>query len=540
MAMVASSAVASQLNASDTTDAPDAKAPLNSGVEAIAPATETDLATQVPDAVDAQIRTRDEEIVKSLAALGKVAFDRERKEAAKKLGIQVTTLDAIVKEARDAASNRSADPFGDSEPWPVAIDLAQLLDEMAAVFRSVVVMDAPQVDGMTLWTAHTYVVDAFNHSPIAIKNAPEKACAKTLLQTVAAKMAKRPLSAANSSVSALFRAIQNWGCTLFIDEADTFFKENKELHGLVNAGFEKGGSVLRTEMVNDQLLPVSFNVYGPKSIAGIALERHLPDATLSRAIVFVLRRKMEHEKVIRIRDLEPDVFLNIRRKLARFELDYDKALRSARPVMPRELSDRQQDCWEPLFSIAQCAGGDWPARALKSALILSKSAESSVSAGNELLGDIQAIFKLKAVHKLPTKELIELLTADEEKGWATYNFGKPLTPRQLAKLLDPYGIHSKTVRIHDKFTPKGYDRDQFVDAFARYLPAEGKLPQRPPQRNVAPTANCAPGPSDQQDAQGDEALLLSQAIELLNGGGVADTSGGIVDLGADKDTQFDF
>ena len=64
--------------------------------------------------------------------------------------------------------------------------------------------------------------------------------------------------------------------TLFIDEADTFFRDNPELHGLVNAGHARTGFVLRAEVAGDSFEPRMFAVYSAKSIAGIAMERHLP------------------------------------------------------------------------------------------------------------------------------------------------------------------------------------------------------------------------------------------------------------------------
>ena len=72
------------------------------------------------------------------------------------------------------------------------------------------------------------------------------------------------------------------------------------------------------------------------------------------------------------------------------------------------------------------------------------------------------------VEKISTADLIYELCEDEERPWATYNRGRGITPRQLANLLSPYGIKSKTVRI-DGRTPKGYAALQFEDVFARYL-----------------------------------------------------------------------
>lgn len=65
-------------------------------------------------------------------------------------------------------------------------------------------------------------------------------------------------------------------------------------------------------------------------------------------------------------------------------------------------------------------------------------------------------------------DLLAALLADEEKPWATWRGGRPMTPRSLGKILGEYGIRSKAVRIGYE-SPKGFEIDQFADAFARYL-----------------------------------------------------------------------
>jgi hypothetical protein len=465
----------------------------------------------------------DEQVVGRLAGLSQMDYDRARKGQAKKLGIQLSTLDDLVKAARNATPTVDLLPYEDLAPYPDPIDPALLLNEIVQAIQSLVILDPEQADGGALWVAHTHVADVADISPLGIINAPEKACAKTLLQTVFARMSKRPLQASNASLSAMFRAVESWKSTLFIDEADTFFKDNPELHGLVNAGYSKGGFVLRSEATGDSFEPRIFSVFGPKSIAGIALEKHLPDSTMSRGIVFNLRRKLPHETVQRMRQFDKSIFATIGSKLARFAQDYSQQLSQAKPHLPKELSDRQQDCWEPLLAIAQIAGPEWEARALKAALAMSMAAEASVSTGNELLSDIQAVFAAKNTRKISTVDLIAALVADEEHGWSTYNHGKQLTPRQLAKQLATYGIHSKSVRMPDRSSPKGYDTDQFADAFARYLTPPEKLPQRgnaaPSTRPVMVTVADTTQPSD---PGGLDAFIAELDAER---GGAADANG---------------
>ena len=488
-------------------------------------------ASTAPEATHAAIPATETEVVARLSALAPMDYDRLRKEEAKALGIQVKTLDELVKAARSEDRNAGRLPFVEHEPAEQPVDPARLFDEVTAVIQRYIVLDLEQAHAAALWVAHTHLTDVADVSPLAIINAPERACAKTLFQALLGRMCYRPLPASNASLSALFRAVESWQPTILIDEADTFFRENAELHGMVNAGYKRGGFVLRSEATGDSFEPRMFSVYGAKSIAGIALERHLPDSTMSRGIVFNMRRKLQHESVERLRNADDAVFTRLGGQLARFAADHSQQVRLARPKLPDELGDRAQDNWEPLLAIATCAGPVWLQRATAAALRMSAASESMSSTGNDLLADIKDVFDNMGANKISTVELLERLTGDEEKSWATYNRGKPMTPRQLAKQLEIYGIKSKTVRMGPAKTPKGYEDAQFDDAFKRYLkqpskssalpgmavPADGPAVAETTQRLVAPALG---GPSD------------TPAQPIC--GGVADTSDTPLDDDADS------
>src|SRR5262249_28411321 len=89
--------------------------------------------------------------------------------------------------------------------------------------------------------------------------------------------------------------------------------------------------------------------------------------------------------------------------------------------------------------------------------------------GVELLGDVRKALDSGQAVEVPTKALITALCADEERRWATYSKGEPITDRQLAKLLRPFGISSGTVHPPGAPDAKGYRRADFEDAWARYL-----------------------------------------------------------------------
>ena len=403
-------------------------------------------------------------------------------------------LNAVVKTANKGEHEGTRLPFSEIEPYPDQIDAAQLFDEISDTVLQFIVLTKEQADAATLWIVMTWLIDVVTVAPLAIITAPEKACGKSQLLDVLSRLVSRPLTVAHMSASFLFRAIKSWKPTLLIDEADTFIRENEELKGLVNAGHTRASAYVgRTVAVGDDHEPRLFEVWGAKAFAGIALEKHLPDSTMSRGIVFNLRRKTHDESVSRLGHADSKMFELIASKLARFAIDYAEHVREARPLLPDALDDRAQDNWDPLLAIAGCAGADWVARAITAALLISSADDAPISTGNELLTDIQYIFEAKRTDKISSAELIEELCEIEDGAWATYDHGTRLSPRQLSKLLGAYKIRPKTVRMKHG-TPKGYDLAQFSDAFARYLPPRN-LPQ---QLNVSPEGmpSKAPGVAD--------------------------------------------
>ncbi|MDD5462874.1 MAG: DUF3631 domain-containing protein [Methylococcales bacterium] len=414
-------------------------------------------------ALDPMDDGNDDAAIKRLAALSPMDYDRVRKAEAEALKIRPGTLDKLV--FADRKGNNSTGLEIDSvEPWPEPVDPAQLLTDIAACVRRFIVCEPDTVNTVVLWAAMTHFIDVVQVAPLAVITAPEKRCGKSQLLFLMGRLVNRPLTASNISPAALFRAIDAWQPTLLVDEADAFMRENEELRGLINCGHTRDSAYI-VRVVGENFTPTKFNVWGAKAISGIG---RLADTLMDRAVILELRRKLPHESVERLRHAEPDLFNMLASKLARFADDYRCQVRVARPQLPEQLNDRAQDNWEPLLAIADTAGGQWPQLARSAALKLSGSESDAMSVGVELLADIQEILDTKKVDKIFTAHLIEALCEDDEKTWATYNRGKPISPRQISSRLKGYGIESKTIRIgYD--TKKGFTKDQFQESFERYL-----------------------------------------------------------------------
>ena len=407
--------------------------------------------------------TNDAATIARLAALPLMEYERCRNTEAKALGMRAGILDKLVQAERKGGDDDGM-AFSDVEPWPSEVNASALLRDLSATVRRFIVCDHHTAIAASLWVAMTHLMDAVDVAPLAVITAPEKRCGKSQLLTLLGKLAHRPLTASNISPAALFRAVDAWKPTLLVDEADAFMKENEELRGILNAGHTRDSAYV-VRVVGDDFKPARFSVWGAKALAGIG---HLADTLMDRAIVLELRRKLPNEQVERLRYAESGLFEELAAKLARFADDNREAVRRARPELPASLNDRAQDNWEPLLAIAHVAGGKWPELGRQAAFKLSGSDSPTMTLGTELLADIREIFEHKKVLRITSADLIEALCADDEKPWATYNRVKPINPRQISKRLGEYDIRPKTVRVgYDR--AKGYEREQFEDAFSRYL-----------------------------------------------------------------------
>jgi putative DNA primase/helicase len=163
---------------------------------------------------------------------------------------------------------------------------------------------------------------------------------------------------------------------------------------------------------------------------------------------------------------------DIRRKCQRWAEDNFDELAMTRPEMPKTNNDRLTDNWMPLFAIAQVAGGDWSELIKKSMLKMMGVEDDNI--GSMLLEDIQNIFS-NGMKRIFSDDLIEALKNKSDRPWVDWNRGKGLTQNGLAKLLRPFDVKSKTIRIEDK-QRKGYSLEDFTDAFKRYISSFSSIP----------------------------------------------------------------
>jgi putative DNA primase/helicase len=410
-------------------------------------------------------RERDDEVVARLAAAPLLEYDRVREAEAKRLGVRVSTLDRLVacERGEEDESDEVAVMFPVVEPWPEPVDGTVLLDDVAAVFERHMVLPPCAADAVALWVTHSHTIDTAAISPILAITSPSPECGKTTFLTLLGSLVPRALHASNITAPTVFRAVEKWQPTLLIDEADTFLRNSDDLRGILNSGHNRAAAyVLRTQ--GDEHEPRRFRTWSPK---GIALIGKLPPTLASRSLHIELRRKGAGELRDPVRGDRLQHLAPLQRRLVRFAGDHELKLRVADPDLPVNLSGRRADNWRHLIAIADAVGGEWPKRARQAAETLSAN-DLGETAGIMLLSDVRDIFEERVDGKIASADLAEELGKLETRPWPEWK-GKTITTRQVAKLLEPFGVSPSTIRTGGT-TAKGYRIEQFEDAFARYLP----------------------------------------------------------------------
>ena len=84
---------------------------------------------------------------------------------------------------------------------------------------------------------------------------------------------------------------------------------------------------------------------------------------------------------------------------------------------------------------------------------------------------MRSVFDEHNCDRLMTDQLLKSLNDLEESPWATVKRdGKELDARALAQRVGRYGIKSRNIRDGGGKVLKGYLREDFLDAWSRYLP----------------------------------------------------------------------
>jgi putative DNA primase/helicase len=304
----------------------------------------------------------------------------------------------LAKPTRGKVPQGKALAFETLDPWEERVPGSALLDGLATAFERFVTLPEHAATALALWAVYTYTHEAAFFSPILAIISPMKGCGKTSVIKVLGSLVHRRQIASNLTASVLFRLIDRQAPTLLIDEADTFLPENEALRGILNSGHTRTTACL-IRTVGDDYEPRVFTTWCPKAIAMIG---RLPSTLEDRSIQLRMRRQMRGEQRYRKERLREEyldgLHLALRRQATRWAEDNLDALRQLDPDAPSTLTDRAADNWRPLLAIADCCGGEWPARARAAAEGLSGEAffSDEQEPGVELLRDVAGLLAAAA------------------------------------------------------------------------------------------------------------------------------------------------
>jgi hypothetical protein len=360
---------------------------------------------------------------------------------------------------------------------------ADLLNDVReAVRRFCVLPGEHELVAVVLWCALSHLLTKFDYAPRLVIRSAEKRSGKSRLLEVVDGLVYSPLRAVNATVAYVFRSLDsNPPPTLLFDEADTIFgskgvaEKNEELRGLLNAGFQRGLPFGRVG--GSDLMPQEFSTFAMAALAGIG---QMPETIEDRAVVVVMKRRNAGETVHPYRRRRDEPMLHdLRDRLAAWTDAVRERAGQTYPELP--IDDRAADVWEPLVSVADLAGGEWPLLARDAAVALVSSAAEDDTARSpklQLLADIRTVFDTRF---MKSDDLCKKLRALSESPWEQLE----LNPSRLGGRLREYSI--KTRHTEDK-TRRGYYLDDFADAFARYLPPAEKVSEgvQPVQSNPDP------------------------------------------------------
>ena len=205
--------------------------------------------------------------------------------------------------------------------------------------------------------------------------------------------------------AALYRAIERWQPSFCIDEFDSVLADDTK------AGLRRSltGVICVVQGFYDVSATISaghcFQTFAAESVGMCG--RRLPPPTLSRCVFVELRRRRRDELVEKFAHVDDSGLADLRRRLRRWALDNQDALRDAKPSIPDALQNRAEDNWRLLLGIGDlCSGVEDFADKARTAAIRIESRSDSRTASALALAAVKAVFEARGCDRIYSETLI--------------------------------------------------------------------------------------------------------------------------------------
>jgi len=329
---------------------------------------------------------------------------------------------------------------------------------------------------VSLWIAHTYFTHKIKTTPRLAIISPEYGCGKSRVLEVLESLTFKGEKLDHHTRSYLMRTVDlireefSRSPTLLIDEIDSVFRKNSEegeaTRAFANTGYRATGFYGITEG-DSKKTPTKFKTFAPMALAGKG--EVLPESVMTRAVIIRLQRRMGNEYIEDfLTDLVAFEAEELREELLGWSDYCAQEISTLNPDLP--VRDRDREVWLPLFIVAHLSDEAWIKRAeIALANIQEAKSDNTLPRERQLLSDIWKIFQGQEREKIKSAAIILGLIEMHDSEWDTYNFGKPINERALAKKLRTYGIKPAQIRFENGQGAKGYYRSEVESAVKRYL-----------------------------------------------------------------------
>lgn len=329
---------------------------------------------------------------------------------------------------------------------------------------------------VSLWIAHTYFTHKIKTTPRLAIISPEYGCGKSRVLEVLESLTYKGEKLDHHTRSYLMRTVDlireesGKPPTLLIDEIDSVFRakseEGEATRAFANTGYRATGFYGITEG-DSKKTPTKFKTFAPMALAGKG--EVLPESVMTRAVIIRLQRRMGNEYIEDfLTDLVAFEAEELREELLGWSDYRAQDISILNPEIP--VRDRDREVWLPLFFVAHLADEKWVKRAeLALANIEESKLDNTLPKERQLLADVWKVFQNQERDKIKSAVIILSLLEMHDSEWATYNFGKPINERALAKKLRTYGIKPAQIRFENSVGAKGYYRSEVESAVRRYL-----------------------------------------------------------------------
>jgi hypothetical protein len=198
-------------------------------------------------------------------------------------------------------------------------------------------------DALVAWLLASWTPEKWRAVPYLFFYGPPGS-GKTWALEVLASIGFRPFMSASATLASIFRVIDQWHPTMFLDETEVYMKKDRdEILNLLNAGYRRDFPAVRVEETNKGLVPRVFDVFGFKALAGT---REFMRTLKSRCIILTM------SKAVRRIDtkINEERAMALRRKLLLYR--FRKLATKDREEESDELTGRLKELFDPLIAVA--------------------------------------------------------------------------------------------------------------------------------------------------------------------------------------------